>query len=228
MTAEPTSAPRPQTARELAERLAAERAGSPYLIFRDGTGEQCIVTLSPASLRLALGRDHANDVALDWDPEVSRAHAELEQVAGQWTINDDGLSRNGTYVNGARVHGRRRLRDGDCLRVGRTVLVFAAPEVPGAGATVVAATAPLIEELTPIQRRILTALCRPLVAEGDMAPPASNREIAEAVHLSVEGVKGQLRTLSERFGVSDLPQNRKRLELAQRAVQAGLGGSPDG
>jgi hypothetical protein len=36
-------------------------------------------------------------------------------------------------------------------------------------------------------------------------------------------VKGQLRTLSERFGVADLPQNSKRLELAERALRAGLG-----
>jgi DNA-binding NarL/FixJ family response regulator len=56
-----------------------------------------------------------------------------------------------------------------------------------------------------------------------VAAPASNQEIADAVHLSVEGVKGQLRTLSARFGVADLPQNRKRLELAERAWRAGLG-----
>lgn len=80
-----------------------------------------------------------------------------------------------------------------------------------------------MDELTPTQRRILTALCRPLVQAGGLAPPASNREIAEVVHLSVEGVKAQLRTLTERFGVADLPQNRKRLELAERALRAGLG-----
>jgi hypothetical protein len=32
-----------------------------------------------------------------------------------------------------------------------------------------------------------------------------------------------LRTLFDRFAVADLPQNRKRLELAERALQAGLG-----
>ena len=70
-----------------------------------------------------------------------------------------------------------------------------------------------LAQLSDQERRIL-----PLIAEGK-----TNREIADAVHLSVEGVKGQLRTLSERFGVADLPQNRKRLELAQRALRAGLG-----
>ena len=76
-----------------------------------------------------------------------------------------------------------------------------------------------------MQSLILVALCRPLIAEGDGALPATNQAIADDVHLSVEGVKGQLRTLSTRFGCGELPQNRKRLALAQRAVRAGFGGS---
>jgi DNA-binding CsgD family transcriptional regulator len=224
MTPESLETPRPRTGRELAARLAAERAGAPFLLFRDAGDEQQIVSLSPDRGRVTLGRDPANDVALGWDQEISRAHAELEYVGGQWVVADDGLSRNGTFVNGQPIHGRRRLRDGDCLRLGQTVLVFADAAVPGAGATMPAsALAPALEELTPTQRRILAALCRPLVLAGGMAPPASNREIADAVHLSVEGVKSQLRTLSERFGVAELPQNRKRLELAERAWRAGLG-----
>ena len=224
MTPEQLETPRPRTGRELAARLAAERAGAPFLLFRDGDEEQQIVTLAPGQNRYTLGRDPANDLALHWDQEVSRAHAELEYVGGQWAVADDGLSRNGTFVNGQPIHGRRRLRDGDCLRLGQTVIVFAAPVLTGADATRPAsALAPALEELTPTQRRILAALCRPLALAGGMAPPASNREIADAVHLSVEGVKSQLRTLSERFGVADLPQNRKRLELAERAWRAGLG-----
>ena len=85
-----------------------------------------------------------------------RAHAELEYVGGQWALADDGLSRNGTFVNGQPVRGRRRLRDGDCLRLGQTVLAFAAPLLPGADATLPAsALGPAIEELTATQRRIL-------------------------------------------------------------------------
>ena len=40
---------------------------------------------------------------------------------------DDGLSRNGTWVNEERVTARRRLRDGDVVRVGGTSLAFCAP-----------------------------------------------------------------------------------------------------
>jgi hypothetical protein len=215
--------PRPRTGRELAARLAAERTGHSFLLLRDTEDALHVVELSPERSRLTLGRDQANDIALQWDGEISRAHAELERLGGEWAITDDGLSRNGTYVNGQRVHGRRRLRDGDCVRLGRSLLTFCAPVGPVSGATVPAADGPVVGDLSPIQRRILAALCRPLVAAGGVAAPASNQEIADAVHLSVEGVKGQLRTLSARFGVADLPQNRKRLELAERAWRAGLG-----
>lgn len=217
--------PHPRTARELAARLSAERSGMPFLLYRDDADELQIIALDPIKARFTVGRDTANDVALRWDGEVSRVHAELELIAGQWAVADDGLSRNGTFVNGRAAAGRRRLRDGDCIRVGRTVLVYREPTAIAADATLAAIShgAPVEDELTPMQRRVLRALCRPLVAVNGLVPPASNREIADEVHLSVDGVKAQLRTLSERFGVADLPQNRKRLELAQRALRAGLG-----
>jgi hypothetical protein len=223
MTDQPDAAPHPRTGSELAERLAAERDGLPFLLYRDDQDGQLIVPLDARRTRLTLGRDRANDVALGWDHQVSRVHAELEKVGRDWAISDDGLSRNGTFVNGSRMGGRRRLKDGDCLRLGRTVIVFAAPDRKSDTATMVSGPAVVADELTPMQRRILAALCRPLVEAGGIAAPASNREIADAVHLSVEGVKGQLRTLADRFGVGELPQNQKRLELAERAFRAGLG-----
>jgi pSer/pThr/pTyr-binding forkhead associated (FHA) protein len=64
------------------------------------------------------------DVALTWDPDVSRVHAELARLADDWTVVDDGLSRNGTFINGERVEGRRRLFDGDILRCGETDLLI--------------------------------------------------------------------------------------------------------
>ncbi|MDQ6819226.1 MAG: FHA domain-containing protein [Actinomycetota bacterium] len=215
--------PRPRTARELSERLVAERAGVPFLLYRDEEDCQRIFALEADRSRLTLGRDRANDIALWWDPEVSRAHAELERVAGEWAVADDGLSRNGTFVNGRVVHGRRRLAGGDSLRLGGTVLLFSGSIEGTQGMTVAARETPVPDELTPTQRRILAALCQPLVRAGGMTAPASNKEIADAVHLSIEGVKSQLRTLFDRFAVADLPQNRKRLELAERALRAGLG-----
>ena len=112
---------------DLAARLEAERRGAPFLVYRNGAGEQVIVELVPGSAGVTVGRRAGIDVALEWDREVSRIHAQLEPVGPDWALVDDGLSRNGSYVNGERVAGRRRLRDGDRLCFGETPVVFCAP-----------------------------------------------------------------------------------------------------
>jgi pSer/pThr/pTyr-binding forkhead associated (FHA) protein len=66
-------------------------------------------------------------VEFPWDREVSGLHAELERVGEDWVLLDDGLSRNGTYLNGERVAGRARLRDGDLVRAGRTIVLYRRP-----------------------------------------------------------------------------------------------------
>jgi hypothetical protein len=223
-----SAAPRPETATELAARLTAERTGNPFLLFRDGDRVQQLVVLGADHDRVTLGRDGANDVPLSWDAEVSRVHAELIRVGGVWVVADQGMSRNGTFLNHRAVRERQRLSDGDILRLGQTLVAVAIPAADGSETTMRSptATAPVAgDELSPMQRRILMELCRPMVSRRPGALPASNQEIAEAVSLSVQGVKSQLRNLSERFGCADLPQNRKRLALAERAVRLGLGGS---
>src|ERR671938_229181 len=112
--------PRPATVEESRAIFHAEVDGRPFLVYRDGEGEQRIVQLPDDADELTIGRSGAADVSLAWDGEASALHAQLEQVAGEYVIVDDGLSRNGSYVNAERVHGRRRLHDGDLLRFGRT------------------------------------------------------------------------------------------------------------
>ena len=110
-------------------RLAAERLGVPFLVYRDGEGRQQIHPLERGRRSVTIGRRDEADISLPWDPECSRLHAELELRAGEWTISDDGLSQNGTWINELRLAGRRRLNDGDDVRVGRTHLIFASPVV---------------------------------------------------------------------------------------------------
>src|SRR5450755_4686977 len=98
---------------ELKAQIEAERAGKPFLIYRDGPGQQQIFTLTDDLERVTVGRETSAGIWIDWDTEVSRLHAELERIGESWTVSDDGLSRNGTHVNGERVVGRRRLRDRD-------------------------------------------------------------------------------------------------------------------
>jgi transcriptional regulator with AAA-type ATPase domain len=56
---------------------------------------------------------------------VSSLHARLERGEVGWAVVDVG-SRNGTYVNGARITTRATLRDGDLVEIGPTLLVYRA------------------------------------------------------------------------------------------------------
>ena len=100
---------RAESAREVVDRLAAQRTGAPYVLFRDGDRRQRILVLQDEPPLVHIGRGPACEIALPWDTEVSRVHAILERAGGHWTLVDDGLSRNGSFVNGHRVRGRRRL-----------------------------------------------------------------------------------------------------------------------
>jgi predicted component of type VI protein secretion system len=205
---------------DLKARIEAERLGTPFVLYRDGIGGQKIVTL-PGSGTVTIGRRLTNEIAVDWDTEVSRVHARLEHVAGDWTIEDNG-SRNGTWVNDARLTARRRLRDRDAIRVGTSVIAFLQPGERESDATTPAAAVEDVgATLTDRQREILIALARPFKDPDGLATPATNVEVADEVHLSVEAVKGHLRTLFSKFGVADLPQNQKRAQLVWRAFRSG-------
>jgi hypothetical protein len=210
------------SAGELKRLLAAERAGEPLLAFRDQHGLLHLFVPDRERQTSTLGRREEMDLSIQWDPEVSGLHAELQCLGGEWTIVDDGLSRNGTYVNDKRIVGRRRLRDGDRIRVGGTILAFRAPRAARVQETVAGADRPALPELTAAQRRVLVALCRPYRDGGDFATPATNQQIAAEVFLSVDAVKTHLRALFGKFELGGLPQNRKRAALAERAFQSGV------
>jgi len=208
------------SASELAEQLAAERRGRPFLLYRDVEKAQCLLELEGD--RISVGREPGNDVHLGWDPEASRVHALLERVGGRWTVTDDQLSRNGTFVNGTRIRGRRRLSDHDVIRFGSTSVYFRDP-ADSSGETAPAASREPGAEVTPAQHRVLLALCRPLLdPRGEAATPQSNGEIAADLTISVEAVRSHMKQLFRLFEVPDLPQNRKRAELARRAVASGV------
>lgn len=210
-----------QAATELQSQIGLEREGDPFLVLRLDSGEQLLVPLVGRE-RLTIGRDASVDVSLDDDEQVSRLHAELERVAGSWLVVDDGLSTNGTFVNDERVGSRRRLGDRDLIRIGDTGVLFRDPtmtERPGETVAAVGTTA--AQSLTDTQRKVLVELCRPYGTGEQFATPATNREIAERVFLSVDAVKGHLRVLFERFDLAALPQNEKRARLAEQALRSG-------
>jgi hypothetical protein len=208
------------TPAELKSRLEAERRGTPFLVLRDDGHRQRIIELSAERSPLSVGRQPTSDVALTWDDQVSRAHAEIECIGDVWTLADDGRSRNGSFVNGERIHGRRCLRHGDVVAVGRTTLTYVAPLASAEESTALAAGRPTLS-VSPAQRRVLVALCRPF-ADARFAVSPSNRELAAVLSLSVETVKFHLHALFAVFGLAEVPQHQKRATLARVALEQGV------
>lgn len=74
---------------------------------------------------LTIGREEGNQLRLN-DERVSRFHAKIQQDNGDIILTDL-ESTNGTRVNGHVVQ-IRRLRLGDCIHVGRSLLLFGSNE----------------------------------------------------------------------------------------------------
>jgi hypothetical protein len=209
------------TPAELKERLEAERLGVSFLVYRDGVGRQRIFALTAESGSLTIGRAAPCDLRIEWDPEVSGVHAELARLGDAWAVVDDGLSRNGTFVNGERLSGRHRLRDRDTVRLGHTVVAYRGIPQTISESTATAGTGTPAQALSESQRRVLVSLCRPYKTGDPYARPATNQEIADELLLSVPGVKTHLRALFQRFDLPELPGTQKRQRLVEVALRSG-------
>jgi pSer/pThr/pTyr-binding forkhead associated (FHA) protein len=210
-----------RTPSQLREIIEAERTGKPFLVWYTAAGEQRLLVLEPEMARVTIGRDPGADVPLTWDPEVSRTHALVEPIGRGWTLVDDGLSRNGSFVNEVRVLGRRRLTERDRLRFGATQVTYRNTSVTRFDSTASISGTSFSRKLSPAQRKVLVALCRP-VHDSESATPASNRQIASEVFLSIDAVKAHLRVLFDGYGLSGLPQNEKRARLAADVLASGV------
>ena len=210
--------PHTRTPAELIALEKAKRRGGAFLLLRDGDGAQRIFMLGDRD-RVRIGRGRARDLSLHWDDEVSSVHVELTRIDEEWLI-EDLSSKNGTFVKGIKLK-KQRLADGDVLVVGVTSIQFntPTPRVPPTKPS----TGPVFptKQLTPAQERVLRSLCRPYCSDREHALPATNQEIADALTMSPDGVKRHLRALFGLYGVAHLPQNHKRLKLAQAAIEAG-------
>ena len=216
------------TEEELDARREAERLGERFLVYRDDEGRQVIHTLAESRTSVTIGRRQEADVSIPWDPEMSRVHAELEVRAGEWTITDDGLSQNGTWVNGLRLVGRRRLNDGDLVRVGRTMFAFCDPVPVGTGPTLVPGELSASPRFSEQQQRVLRALCRPLFNDGEGINPATDEEIAAATGIPLPAVVSELDHLGRALGLEDMPPPDQRAEIALLAMRSGLVSADEG
>jgi FHA domain len=161
---------------------------------------------------MTVGTLESNDVVVDADG-VSRVHAVFERFGDTWCVRDLG-SRNGTLVNGGRIIGERALHSGDEILLGRLRLLFRGPS-PGKETAAIAEAPPL----TPRERDVLLALCRPLLTGDAFTEPASIRAIAAELVVSEAAVKPHLSRLYVKFDVAQ--DERRRLQFANAAVARG-------
>jgi SARP family transcriptional regulator, regulator of embCAB operon len=106
--------------------------GRPALTWLDAAGAVRRREL-PVAGELVIGRAEAADVSLSGDAAVSRRHAAVRVAGGgDVTVVDLG-SRNGTFLNGAKLGppDSTPVRSGDLLRCGDTVLAFTTPARAG-------------------------------------------------------------------------------------------------
>jgi putative peptide zinc metalloprotease protein len=110
-------------------RRGSEACAHYGLVLPDGTR-------TPVSGELKVGRGDGNTLRLE-DPAVSRRHLRIRTAPGGVDLEDLG-SGSGTFVDGHRIRGCVRARDGQRLRVGDTHLRIERDRGAGeAGRTVV-------------------------------------------------------------------------------------------
>jgi pSer/pThr/pTyr-binding forkhead associated (FHA) protein len=88
------------------------------LVMR-GTNDRFPLTQSVSKI----GRDQTNSIPLPKDSYISRHHAWVLFIKGNYWVEDLG-STNGTLLNGEVLNERKQIFPGDCLKLGRTELVF--------------------------------------------------------------------------------------------------------
>jgi two-component system cell cycle response regulator len=118
--AQPTSASQ-TVLTEVAEARApshGDENGCLVVIYGQEMGRRVRVTTEP----LVIGRSPKCEIQVDQE-SVSRNHCRIRFEGGEFLVRDLG-STNGTYVNDDLVHDDGRLRHGDQLKVGRTILKF--------------------------------------------------------------------------------------------------------
>lgn len=82
----------------------------------------------PLSAYTTIGRGPGNTIVLS-DSSISTQHAVITESGGQWQINDNN-SRNGTWINRARVTMPCVLRPGDEVMLGTVALRFETNQMP--------------------------------------------------------------------------------------------------
>lgn len=98
--------------------LEAPPEATLHILLRDGN----VIERDLKGMETKIGKGPQNDIILP-DASVSSAHVMISYANGVFTLNDLG-SRNGTFVNDARVTESRTLEHGDLIKMGHCTLTF--------------------------------------------------------------------------------------------------------
>jgi len=190
-----------------------------FLVFPNGARY-------PLREDIRVGRDPRNDLVLA-TKSISREHAVIARIHGRWFVEDCG-SYNGTRVNGERIRpgAPLRLRDADRVTIGPLTVLFSAPSEAGDADVTESIEEPVqsyARPLSPLQRRVVGALCGDWLEGGERGRLPSNEDIAASLGTpgAIDTVKAALRRAYGKAGVSDLPAHEKRRELCRIARQRG-------
>jgi hypothetical protein len=181
------------------------------------TGERVMLRAEVTTV----GRGQAAGIRLD-DLSVSVLHAELVRRGPYVYVADQGLSANGTLVNGRPVT-RRLLAAGDVLCFGAAAAVITGIAVSEAAGDRVLGR-PAVPELTRRETEVLGALCRPALGQDAFIAPATPAEIAAALVVTEAAVKQHLLRLYAKFRIPE--GATRRLQLANTAIANGLAALP--
>jgi hypothetical protein len=133
------------------------------------------------------------------------------------------------------VRGRARLSDGDTVAFADTAMLFrvgegAATLAPPAAQseqaqvdspTIIAHVRLTPESLSDGERRVLTALARPVRVSGGTSPPASDEQVARETYLGAETIRRTVAGLCLRLGLQALPEDEQRRLLVMHALRSG-------
>ncbi len=187
--------------------LADPDEGISILLTPEGSSSPVAVAGGDVDV-VHIGRAPDNDVVLD-DATVSRHHAEIARLPnGRWQLRDIG-SGNGVVVERVEIgdHLLQLAPDGrggvrvEVVARGRTVRVR-----PGVVRVDISTDAQDEEAITGREREVLA-----LIAGG-----ATDKQIADALYISIRTVRSHLDRIHEKTGL------RRRADLTRLAFQLGI------
>lgn len=215
--------------------------------FRVLSGARAGLVFVPEREEFTVGRHAAADLrfSAESDLEVSARHALFRHLPGGWVVRDLG-SRNGTWVNGARISGEVAVQPGDRISFGPQGPVLEVPGGAAAGPATVAArgesvTGQIRAAVGRERRRwrwvagglgvVLLAVVAAFLYADQRRSSSWERErqalqsridsVLEANRAPVAALQGQVAGLTEALQQSDaeLRQLRTRLEQAQHQAR---------